>query len=144
MKLSTCIIAFSFICFCYIPGISADNTAVKKAIVLQAELKNNPTKVPVFCQVEFEGENAAEALIKQGNSILIKQKLKKGNNNLFFFAKANKSRKVANLKLIVNDNTNFAIKGINTFQMQEVDVLGESAKNINEVELLPNETNLLK
>ena len=58
------IIRFTLIYFSNIPIISADNTAVKKAVVLQAELKNNPTEVPVFCQVEYVGENKAVALIK--------------------------------------------------------------------------------
>ena len=105
MKLRNIIIAFFFICSGFVPGISADKTTVTKAIVLQAELKNNPTKVPVFCKVEYVGENKAVALIKQGNSILIKQNLRKGSNDLFFFAKANKSRKVSGLKLVVNDKT---------------------------------------
>jgi hypothetical protein len=103
MKLLTFIIAFSFICFCHVSGISADKTTVTKAIVLQAELKNNPTKVPVFCKVVYEGENTTEALIEQGNSVLIKQELRNGNNDIFFFAQANKNHEVASLKLIVND-----------------------------------------
>jgi hypothetical protein len=105
MKLLTFIIAFSFTCSVYVPGFSADNTTVTKAIVLQAELKNNPTKVPVFCKVVYEGESTTEALIKQGNSVLIKQKLRNGNNDFFFFAQANKNHEVASLKLIVNDKT---------------------------------------
>lgn len=103
MKLLTLIITFSFICSGSIYGIPADNTTVKKAIVLQAGLKNNSTKVPVLCKVEYDGENPVEAIIKQGNIVLSKQKLRKGNNDLFFFAKANISRKVGSLKLVVND-----------------------------------------
>lgn len=109
MKLSVFIIASSFIFFCTIPKISADHSTVKKVIVLQAELKNNSNKVPVFCQVAYTGESTTEAIIRQGNTVLLKHKLKKGDNDLFFFARANNSRKVTSLKLVV-DNTSTSIQ----------------------------------
>lgn len=105
MRLLNFIIAFLFICFSSSSGIVANNIVVKKAIVLQAELKNNSAKVPVFCQFEFEGEEKTEAIIKQGGTVVKRQELRKGNNDFFFFAKASKSRKVSNLKLIVNGKT---------------------------------------
>ena len=103
MRLSFFIIVSSFIFFSHIPGISAGDSTVKKAIVLQAELKKNSSLVPVFCQVDYAGKNETDAIIKQGNTVLIEHKLKKGNNDLFFFARADKNRKVANLKLVADD-----------------------------------------
>ena len=101
----TIIITLLIICSGFVSGIPEDKITITKAVVLQAELKNNQTELPILCKVAYEGENNTEAIIKQGNRVIIKQRLRKGNNDLFFFAKANKSRKVTGLKLLVDDKT---------------------------------------
>jgi len=103
MKLITFFTAFFIICSGSVQGTTTDeHVTVTKATVLQAGLKDNPTTVPVFCKVSNDSEKAVEAIIKQGNSVLSTQKLIKGNNDLFFFAQANKNRKVSNLELVVD------------------------------------------
>ena len=105
MKPTIFLILFSIFFTGFKSEVFAISTEVKKAVVLQATLKDNSPKVPVYCQVTYEEEGITEAVIKQGNSVLIEQKLKKGNNDLFFFAEANKERKVSNLNLTVNGKT---------------------------------------
>jgi hypothetical protein len=51
---------------------------------------------------------------------------------------------IFHMRELDGNKTKFMVKGINIFQMQEVDVLGKSIKNINELELLPYETKFIK
>jgi hypothetical protein len=51
---------------------------------------------------------------------------------------------ILHLRELNGNTTNFAVEGIKTFQIQEVDVLGKSAKNLENVALLPYETKFIK
>ena len=67
-------------------------------------------------------------------------------NVLLINAKPSESENavVLHMRELDGVKTSFVPKGIKRYQFQEVDVLGKSPKNINEVELLPNETKFIK
>ena len=57
---------------------------------------------------------------------------------------ANENAVIFHLRELNGNKTNFSINGIREFQLQEADVLGNSQKNINQIELLPYETKFIK